>query len=281
MKIVAIEGCMGAGKSTVLDGLKSRLQGMRQQQQQHQPPLHVAKEPVEGWAHLLGAFYADPSGHSLALQLAVLFSRIRQLVDILKEGGGGEEEKGRVLVTERSVDSGSDVFIPMLRSAALMTADEEREYKRRRQTMYAAAALLLTASAALKSAADQEKGEEEDALFDDDIATPTRMTQKARWQKELAQLHGVVYLEASPETCLRRVRARSRDGETNLSLDYLQDLQAAYVAWLAQLRARGVPVIAVDAEVDGDEEAIADAVARGVRDCVHVCVCPAPPPSGP
>ena len=55
----------------------------------------------------------------------------------------------------------------------------------------------------------------------------------------------IVHLEVSPEESLRRIKARSRGCETGITLKYLEDLHAAYEAFLADI-ARVIPVIKVD-----------------------------------
>ena len=37
-------------------------------------------------------------------------------------------------------------------------------------------------------------------------------------------IDAVVYIKAEPELCLERIKKRARDGEENISLDYLQKL---------------------------------------------------------
>jgi deoxycitidine kinase/deoxyguanosine kinase len=44
----------------------------------------------------------------------------------------------------------------------------------------------------------------------------------------------IVYLDASPDTCLQRIAKRGRAGELSIGLDYLETCKAYYDAWLSK-----------------------------------------------
>ena len=44
---------------------------------------------------------------------------------------------------------------------------------------------------------------------------------------------GFVYLQTIPETSLERIKKRSRDGESNIPLDYLKALHDRHESWLS------------------------------------------------
>ena len=57
------------------------------------------------------------------------------------------------------------------------------------------------------------------------------------WCKDLVDRWSIkvdlaIYLRANPDVCALRVDARSRDGESAISLDYLQALHALHESWL-------------------------------------------------
>lgn len=47
-------------------------------------------------------------------------------------------------------------------------------------------------------------------------------------------LNGMIYVEAEPEVCFQRVAKRSRDGESNIALDYLQKCHEYHCKWIQQ-----------------------------------------------
>jgi deoxyadenosine/deoxycytidine kinase len=60
-----------------------------------------------------------------------------------------------------------------------------------------------------------------------------------RWFEEFAKSvrpDHILYLSADPETCLRRTRARSRDGEDGIPLEYLARCHAFHETWLRENR---------------------------------------------
>lgn len=45
------------------------------------------------------------------------------------------------------------------------------------------------------------------------------------------RLDGLIYIDASPEICHKRIQNRSRNGESNISLEYLQTCHNFHVEW--------------------------------------------------
>jgi len=66
----------------------------------------------------------------------------------------------------------------------------------------------------------------------------------------------IVYLRVKPDTCLRRIRTRSRDGESGISEDYLRVLHSLHErTYAASLDSREVPYRSADTILDiGDDE---------------------------
>ena len=65
----------------------------------------------------------------------------------------------------------------------------------------------------------------------------------------------IIYLRASPETCMRRINTRDREAETSISLDYIQLLHNKYEAWLMSPEMRDrVHVIDVDKDWESEEQ---------------------------
>lgn len=73
--------------------------------------------------------------------------------------------------------------------------------------------------------------------------------------------HLIIYLDLKPETSFERVRQRSRDVESGLSLDYLRALHQSYEDFIGDI-SRKVPVIRVSWEEYKDAEAMAEMIER-------------------
>ena len=100
MVVVALEGNIGCGKSTVLRQLAVKMDA------------DVRVEPVRAWRqHWLPAFYADRARWALAFQAQVLLDF-------------GQKPSGRDVVFERSPTSCQHVFGELLRQNGAMCAAE-------------------------------------------------------------------------------------------------------------------------------------------------------------
>lgn len=73
--------------------------------------------------------------------------------------------------------------------------------------------------------------------------------------------HVIVYLDVKPERSMERVRMRSRDVESGLSLEYLQALHREYENFIGDM-SRRVPVIRVDWDQFRDAEEMATVIER-------------------
>ena len=51
-------------------------------------------------------------------------------------------------------------------------------------------------------------------------------------RKQNMNLDAVVYIDASPSVCIERINKRNRDGETNISIEYLEDCKNYHDDWL-------------------------------------------------
>ncbi len=71
----------------------------------------------------------------------------------------------------------------------------------------------------------------------------------------------IVYLDVKPERSLERVRMRSRDVETGLTLEYLTSLYNEYENFIRDI-SRTVPVISVDWDRFRDAEEMAEVIER-------------------
>ena len=69
----------------------------------------------------------------------------------------------------------------------------------------------------------------------------------------------IVYLDLSPESSMERIRQRSRDVESGISMDYLRGLRAEYEAFISDI-SRTVPVIRVNWEEYRSVEQMAEVI---------------------
>ena len=61
---------------------------------------------------------------------------------------------------------------------------------------------------------------------------------------------GFIYLKTSPETCFQRIKKRSRSGESDIPLEYLEQLDILHTIWLEDEKKKGVKVLEIDVSED-------------------------------
>ena len=69
---------------------------------------------------------------------------------------------------------------------------------------------------------------------------------------------GIIYLRASPEKCMERMKERARNEESSVPLDYLKELHDYHENWLSKWTT--TPVLIVDNENDNDWNTVLDQV---------------------
>ncbi|XP_011356439.1 deoxyguanosine kinase, mitochondrial isoform X1 [Pteropus medius] len=77
------------------------------------------------------------------------------------------------------------------------------------------------------------------------------------------QFHGFIYLQATPQICLKRLHRRGREEERGIELAYLEQLHGQHEAWLVHKTTKlhfeallNVPVLVLDVNDDFSEEAV-------------------------
>lgn len=83
--------------------------------------------------------------------------------------------------------------------------------------------------------------------------------------KDMRQPDVVVFLKASPETCLQRIHERARGMEVSIDIEFMRRLHKYYEQLIERLLARGVNVISVDWSVFGDIEETAAKIANALE----------------
>ena len=57
----------------------------------------------------------------------------------------------------------------------------------------------------------------------------------------------IIYLKTEPVVCDKRIKSRNRDGESNISLSYLENLHNSHEDWL---NTTDIPVLKLDGNMD-------------------------------
>ena len=121
--IISIEGSIGAGKSKLLEYLKSNVKCVNDR------PIIFLDEPVPTWSmirdkdgeNILQRFYQDKSKYSFAFQILVLQSLMEQIKSC---------PANCVIICERSVFSSKKVFFEMLCNDGIINDIEKAIYER-------------------------------------------------------------------------------------------------------------------------------------------------------
>jgi deoxycitidine kinase/deoxyguanosine kinase len=110
---IAIEGNIGAGKSTLLKALQERC-----------PSAIVCQEDIEKWntymiddAPILEAFYKNKEAHAFTLQMAILLSRVKTMLEY--------REMNKLVFVERSMFADANVFCKMLNESDAIISDAQ------------------------------------------------------------------------------------------------------------------------------------------------------------
>ena len=195
-RIIAIDGNIGAGKTTLMDRLEEQYQDC--------DDVVVLREPVHLWTNLLTEgnqgqgqgqcqgqcndknenllqlFYTDPTKYAFLFQLHIFRTSLNEMQRVLSD------PNIRIVFCERSLESSRRVFAQMLRDAGNMTAIEFVLYE---------------------------------SMFTDEIVSKYYPTE-------------IVYLDASVDVCHDRICTRARTGEEAIPKDYLSKCAAYYTTWL-------------------------------------------------
>ena len=99
--------------------------------------------------------------------------------------------------------------------------------------------------------------------FLNDLMTKLEWLIYKSWFKSLLEVYqkagykinpdGYIYLKCSPQTSFDRIKKRSRDGESNITLQYLQQIDKLHDSWLYS-DCNKVPVLTIDCNRDFEND---------------------------
>ena len=182
--VVAIEGLIGAGKSTLTNNLCQLCN------------YTAFNEPVESNPFLVD-YYKDPNRWAYAMQVNLLWERFRMFQE-----ANYRALRGEVCIADRSI-YGDAAFALVQYKDRYFTEKEFKSYKTMHETI----------------------------------------------QPLLPYPDLIIWLELSPEETMERIRKRSRECESNIPIEYLQNLHEAYQNVLKCLEGK-CKIVRVDARPD-------------------------------
>jgi len=182
--LLSIEGNIGSGKTTLLTHLKEHFAT-------HPEKYHnviLLKEPVHIWEatiiedtgkNILQLFYEDPAKWAYQFQTLIFKTQKEQLDQAI-----ASNPDCRLIISERSIDTGVKVFAKMLYDDNLIGKTDYHQYM--------------------------------------EIVRNT--PRKA--------LDMVVYLRKPVDVCFHQINHRSRKGENNIAIEYLEKCETYHDDWL-------------------------------------------------
>jgi deoxyadenosine/deoxycytidine kinase len=194
--LLSIEGNIGAGKSYLLNLLRSKYSGV----------WTFIDEPLDIWTSLkneegqslLEVFYQDQKRWSYTFQNCAILSR-HQLIEhavqskqasaaLAKGNDDDDEVEYHVFITERCLQTDYEVFTKMLYDDQKLDSLEYQLYKR---------------------------------WYDFLTSSPTT-----------TPLSGLIYVDTNPDQCAQRITQRGRHGEGSIPIDYLRSLDRYQRNWV-------------------------------------------------
>jgi len=184
IQIISIEGNIGSGKSTLLANLQKHFKNNHN--------VIFLKEPVDEWSEIkdengitiLEKFYADQEKYSFSFQIMAYISRLKILKNVIKNC---RDEASTVLCDQPNTE----------------------------KSIY----YIIT----------------ERSLFTDKMVFAKMLYESGKielinyhiylnWFNTFVddyKVNKVIYVKATPDVCYERIKKRHRDGENNISLEYL------------------------------------------------------------
>lgn len=218
LRIVAVEGPISAGKSTLHRRFKDRFEDQQR--------LFVLEEPLEHWQNtmifdddsqtnmnILDAFYTNPKLYAGVFQFYAMASRVAVFVkfiqQLMNDHSDGDDDTIYTVIMERSPLSDCYCFF-------------ELNYRNK--------------------------------LIDQAHALVYRCWFNM-WVERFGLImpDAIGYLRLEPEVCLERCQKRARDEESTITLEYMQQLHERHEEWLHDKAyhetssGRKIPIFTMDA----------------------------------
>jgi len=184
IKFLSIEGNIGAGKSTLFVELKKYFV-----RNNIQDKVVFIDEPLELWnevvepttgKNIFELFYENPLKWSFTFQTMVFATQQKYIKNILNEW-----PECRIVISERSVESGRNIFTKMLADSGYINPIEKQVYE---------------------------------MLF----------------ESNKYPLHMSIFIDTPSNVCFERIQKRSRKGEENITIEYLEQCESCYKKWLVE-----------------------------------------------
>jgi deoxyadenosine/deoxycytidine kinase len=193
--IVSLEGNIGAGKSTIVEKMRQKYEGLESDKyfgKLAKSQIVFMQEPVDVWTSvcdsttgesILEKFYKDPKTYSFAFQVMVYNTHLEAFRKVVREN-----PECVLLICERSIDAGRHIFAEMLRDDGMIDDVCFQVYEK---------------------------------LFESTAGE--------------FPLDAILYLDVAPEVCLERIGTRAREGENGIPLEYLAKCDRYYKKWLSKI----------------------------------------------
>lgn len=207
--VFTLEGNIGSGKSTLL----RKVEHLLQLQNKHNHVV-ILQEPVYEWSaprELLGGESMLSKFYQDPVKNAFAFQMFVLASRIEQAVCASSSDSHTLILTERCLKSDDVLFARPLFERGGMTAPEMVAYETWKNNML-------------------------NLLVKQGVAAAEHP-------------FGIIYLRTSPEVCLRRIGARSRNGEADINIEYLSALHDAHERWIMNETESRVKIL--DGDVDG------------------------------
>jgi deoxyguanosine kinase len=204
--LVSIEGNIGSGKSTLLKRLREL-----------EPSWTFVDEPVDSWLtirneqgeSLLEVFYKDIKRWAYTFQNAAVLSRGQMVQKAVEEW---KETYGRMLkeLAQHYHDKRVNELVPLVPSRIILM---ERCVETDRNVF----AKMLKADGKMDGI--------EWILYEKWYDFITGMVPK---------INAFIWVDTDADTCSQRIKQRAREGEDDIPLEYLQNLEKVHKEWLEE-----------------------------------------------